>query len=65
MFQHACMHLHTLPGRALSEGRLCLPAQASVQKHKHAGLPNEHWSSDHIALAAEFQYRQPAPTPAP
>ncbi len=42
-----------------------LPDEALVQKHKHAGLPNEHWSSDHIARAAEFQYQQPAPAPAP
>ena len=33
---------------------------AQVQRGKHSGLPNEHWSSDHIALMAEFMYRVPA-----
>jgi CCR4-NOT transcription complex subunit 6 len=37
---------------------LDLPDESLVQKHKQSGLPNEHWSSDHIALMAEFQYRQ-------
>jgi hypothetical protein len=37
---------------------------AQVQRGKHSGLPNEHWSSDHIALMAEFVYRAPAAAPA-
>ena len=37
---------------------------AQVQRGKHSGLPNEHWSSDHIALMAEFVYRVP-PVPPP
>ena len=35
-----------------------LPEDSTVQKSKNSGLPNEHWSSDHIALMAEFAYRQ-------
>ena len=35
-----------------------LPEDSTVQKTKNSGLPNEHWSSDHIALMAEFAYRQ-------
>ena len=37
---------------------LDLPEDSTVQKTKNSGLPNEHWSSDHIALMAEFAYRQ-------
>ncbi len=37
---------------------LDLPDESLVQKNRQVGLPNEHWSSDHIALMAEFQYRQ-------
>lgn len=39
---------------------LDLPDDSLVQKNKASGLPNEHWSSDHIALMAEFQYKQEA-----
>jgi len=37
---------------------LDLPEDSTVQKTKNSGLPNEHWSSDHIALMAEFALRQ-------
>jgi len=33
-----------------------LPDDAELGRH--GGLPNENWSSDHIALMAEFQYVQ-------
>lgn len=39
---------------------LDLPEDNLVQKNKGSGLPNEHWSSDHIALMSEFQYKQEA-----
>ncbi|EIE19641.1 hypothetical protein COCSUDRAFT_54570 [Coccomyxa subellipsoidea C-169] len=39
---------------------LDLPDDSLVQKAKGSGLPNEHWSSDHIALMSEFQYKQEA-----
>ena len=37
-----------------------LPDEADVKSSRSArsGLPNETWSSDHIALLAEFQYKQ-------
>lgn len=28
-------------------------------RHLLAGLPNDQWSSDHVALMVEFQYVQP------
>ena len=37
-----------------------LPTESDVSrdvKKQGAGLPNETWSSDHIALLAEFQYK--------
>ncbi|KAK9827722.1 hypothetical protein WJX81_005188 [Elliptochloris bilobata] len=40
-----------------------LPDESEVQRGKHSGLPNEHWSSDHIALMAEFVYRVPGGPP--
>lgn len=37
-----------------------LPDEADIKSSRstRAGLPNETWSSDHIALLAEFQYKQ-------
>ena len=36
-----------------------LPDEADIKAgHVKPGLPNETWSSDHIALLAEFQYKQ-------
>lgn len=36
-----------------------LPDESDIKDVRHkAGLPNEIWSSDHIALLAEFQYKQ-------
>lgn len=37
---------------------LDLPEDADVSTPDTPGMPNEHWSSDHIALLAEFAYRQ-------
>ena len=34
----------------------CLELPEEADLGKGSGLPNEHWSSDHIALMAEFQY---------
>lgn len=36
-----------------------LPDEADIKSSRttRAGLPNETWSSDHIALLAEFQYK--------
>ncbi|KAK9806248.1 hypothetical protein WJX72_007236 [[Myrmecia] bisecta] len=36
-----------------------LPEDSEVKPRPNSGLPNEHWSSDHIALLAEFHYRAP------
>ena len=33
-----------------------LPDDSEMSRHN--GMPNESWSSDHIALMAEFQYVQ-------
>ena len=33
-----------------------LPDESDIARHN--GLPNENWSSDHIALLAEFKYVQ-------
>ena len=33
-----------------------LPSMEDAQ-NQHSGMPNPQWSSDHIALLAEFQYR--------
>ncbi|KAA6417823.1 MAG: hypothetical protein FRX49_12246 [Trebouxia sp. A1-2] len=37
-----------------------LPDESDIKdtRNSKAGLPNETWSSDHIALLAEFQYKQ-------
>lgn len=36
-----------------------LPDESDLKDMRNrAGLPNETWSSDHIALLAEFQYKQ-------
>lgn len=38
-----------------------LPEESEVKLKPGFSMPNERWSSDHIALMAEFQYtRQPA-----
>lgn len=35
-----------------------LPEESDLKDMRHrAGLPNETWSSDHIALLAEFHYK--------
>lgn len=39
-------------------GLLELPEEAEVKPRPSAGLPNDTWSSDHIALMATFHYRQ-------
>lgn len=43
---------------------LDLPEESEVASGDGPGLPNEHWSSDHIALLAEFAYRQETPSQA-
>ena len=37
-----------------------LPDESDIKdtRNSKSGLPNETWSSDHIALLAEFQYKQ-------
>ena len=40
---------------------LDLPEEADVSSPEGPGIPNERWSSDHIALLAEFAYRQTSP----
>lgn len=40
-------------------GALELPDESEVRRKNNSGLPNDSWSSDHIALMAEFQYRVP------
>lgn len=35
-----------------------LPDETEVRPRPGTGLPNEIWSSDHIALLAEFAFRQ-------
>jgi CCR4-NOT transcription complex subunit 6 len=37
-------------------GALELPDESEVRSRKSHGLPNESWSSDHIALMSEFSY---------
>ena len=37
-------------------GALELPDESEVRSRKSNGLPNESWSSDHIALMSEFRY---------
>lgn len=37
-----------------------LPDETEVRPRAGTGLPNETWSSDHIALLAEFAFRQTA-----
>ena len=36
-----------------------LPDETEVRSKSQQGLPNEQWSSDHVALMVEFQYRAP------
>ena len=38
-----------------------LPEESEVKPRANSGLPNETWSSDHIALLAEFAYRPQVP----
>jgi len=46
---------------SLAPGALLeLPEEAEVKPRPSAGLPNDTWSSDHIALMAAFHYRQGA-----
>jgi CCR4-NOT transcription complex subunit 6 len=40
-----------------------LPDESEVRSRGIPGLPNDLWSSDHVALMVEFQYRAPAGTP--
>jgi mRNA deadenylase 3'-5' endonuclease subunit Ccr4 len=35
-----------------------LPDELEVKPRHNTGLPNETWCSDHIALLAEFAFRQ-------
>ncbi|KAI3426985.1 hypothetical protein D9Q98_006929 [Chlorella vulgaris] len=37
-----------------------LPDESECRSKSNTGLPNEAWSSDHVALMAEFRYVQPA-----
>jgi CCR4-NOT transcription complex subunit 6 len=37
-----------------------LPDETEVRSKSQPGLPNDQWSSDHVALMVEFQYRAPA-----
>jgi CCR4-NOT transcription complex subunit 6 len=37
-----------------------LPDESEVRSKSQPGLPNDQWSSDHVALMVEFQYRAPA-----
>lgn len=39
-----------------------LPDESEVRSRGIPGLPNDLWSSDHVALMVEFQYRAPAGT---
>lgn len=39
-----------------------LPTEEET-KNQYTGMPNPQWSSDHIALLAEFQYRKRNPLP--
>lgn len=34
-----------------------LPDESETRTRTNAGLPNDHWSSDHVALMVEFSYR--------
>jgi CCR4-NOT transcription complex subunit 6 len=44
---------------SLAPGALLeLPEEAEVKPRPSSGLPNDTWSSDHIALMATFHYRQ-------
>jgi CCR4-NOT transcription complex subunit 6 len=36
-----------------------LPDESEIRTRTNAGLPNDQWSSDHIALMCEFQYCMP------
>ena len=36
-----------------------LPDETEVRGKSQHGLPNDQWSSDHVALMVEFQYRAP------
>lgn len=40
-------------------GALELPDESEVRRKNNSGLPNDIWSSDHVALMAEFQFRVP------
>ena len=42
-----------------------LPEETEVKPRATSGLPNETWSSDHIALMAEFAYRPQVTLPRP
>lgn len=48
-------------------GCLELPDESEVRSRKkeHGGIPNESWSSDHIALMSEFSYVVPEGIPVP
>ncbi|KAL4441485.1 hypothetical protein ABPG77_001989 [Micractinium sp. CCAP 211/92] len=43
-----------VPGAALE-----LPDESECRSKSNAGLPNDNWSSDHVALMVEFMYVQP------
>ena len=53
-FKGTLDYLFYTPDSLVPVSTLELPEEAEIQKL--GGLPNEAWSSDHVALIAEFQY---------